>query len=1128
MKARRDVSMTPPNLEVSQNIENNRAEKRAIPKFASFKRSDPDTSDRQKDGLARKQSIWDTKDRGQSSSKSRSRGQDDHRAEGDASKTRTSSPRPTHKRLEERPQLYVIDRIGDSKNLTFGTLDRQTTSQYFRYGAGKVLGCPVAQRISQSISNEKGLILAFDDYRLREGGNRQAIWKAARTRTKHSRIKPKSNNETPIDLQADFIPLSIGQRSKRERGNDSPGLRSSLNSDAEDEHYRSIDGRAKTKGGPQEEDLTDAEDLYSSSGGRDTSTFKADNSVMNKRSELSKKIDEDPTNYDAWLDLLTYQDRVLGLNSTSKRASHTNAERKSNAEVKLSMYDKALEKVKHPADRERLLLGKMQEAARVWDNQKLFSEWQSMLDHYPEYLTLWKGYLDYIQGTFASFRYEQVRESYYKCLDLLKRIDRLPEGICANGKKNYDVQNYVLLRLTTLMRESGFAEHSVAAWQALLEYNFFRPLDLHGSEYDEGGSLHGNAVSRFEQFWDSEVPRIGEVGCDGWIGFDQANGPPPEPKVNTTDYLENAQNPWESWVKSEHDRSLLAREPAHTVDDVAEDDPYRVILFSDIQPFLFESPSDVTRAACLDAFLVFCQLPPYENNNASGKSRSLWTDGYLCNEGLNFSSYVSQSFMREHSAQEALKTPPGSTSSRRAVFDLAISEYRLSSDTLFAQEGSWFSAFDAWWGRSLDSCGPLETAWVLRTLQQLVATGAGGDGLAEYLLALELRISPETVQRTAKSLLKRRPTSLLLYNAYALVEHRLGNVTKADKTLHTAITLCKTLDETTRKESLLLWRTWIWETLMAGKGRRALELLFMYGDEKTQTDGTLSDTQISQPTLLLRAERTLMSTRDRLISLGFYKHAAFAVDCLVVLNYLKSDWSLAAAALVFQSNCAKLTTYIPSRDPIQEHLHQSFARLLYYYVTHTNLIKPKEIRTLLAESIVLFPQNTIFLSLYAGNETRFRIDDRVRSIVNDVVLAGPQGQRQGQSSKQEDEQSVVPYFFALHTEFSRGVAFGSNASTIRSTFERAVDDGKPGAHCAGLWKLYFMFEHSRGDVGKAKSVFWRGVRACPWVKELYLLAFDYLRGPGGLDQEELRGVYDLMGEKELRIHVNLEDMADGR
>ena len=239
----------------------------------------------------------------------------------------------------------------------------------------------------------------------------------------------------------------------------------------------------------------------------------------------------------------------------------------------------------------------------------------------------------------------------------------------------------------------------------------------------------------------------------------------------------------------------------------------------------------------------------------------------------------------------------------------------------------------------------------------------------------------------------------------------------------------------------------------------------------------------------------------------------------MLFAYLRNGQCLSAATLDFKSNIALLSTHISSTSSNREYLHQSFARLLYYHATHTRLLKPSDIRSLLAETIAQFPQNTIFLSLYAWNEARFRIDDRLRSVIQKFVFSG------SNNMENKAQGSVVPHFFMIFTELHRAVTSGSNVSTIRSTFERAIESYS-GAHCAGLWKLYFLFEHSRFEAQRAKTVFWRGLKACPWAKDLYTLAFEYLRDEKIMDEVDLRGVYELLGEKELRVHVELEDIFE--
>ena len=207
-----------------------------------------------------------------------------------------------------------------------------------------------------------------------------------------------------------------------------------------------------------------------------------------------------------------------------------------------------------------------------------------------------------------------------------------------------------------------------------------------------------------------------------------------------------------------------------------------------------------------------------------------------------------------------------------------------------------------------------------------------------------------------------------------------------------------------------------------------------------------------------------------MLSLRSYRQAAFAIECLILFAYLRNGLSSRTATSAFKSNIQILSTYISSSSSDHEYLHQSFARLLYYHATHTHIYKPSEIRSLLAETIAQFPQNTIFLSLYAWNEARFRIDDRLRSVVKELVLSGS-----GEPGKKA-QGSVMPHFFAIYSELHRAVTLGSNAFTIRSTFERAVESDS-GAHCAGLWKLYFLFEFSRYETERANMVFWRSLKA---------------------------------------------------
>jgi hypothetical protein len=159
----------------------------------------------------------------------------------------------------------------------------------------------------------------------------------------------------------------------------------------------------------------------------------------------------------------------------------------------------------------------------------------------------------------------------------------------------------------------------------------------------------------------------------------------------------------------------------------------------------------------------------------------------------------------------------------------------------------------------------------------------------------------------------------------------------------------------------------------------------------------------------------------------------------------------------------------------------------------------------MATSLSLFPQNTIFLALYAWNEARLRIDDRVRAVLRDNLL-----------SPLHD--CITSRLFAIRHELRHG-----NMHSVRSAFENAV--ASPSCQgSAGLWRLFVLW-CGRRQRGEAREVLYRGMRACPWAKGLMMAAFGEVRGGMG---EEVRGVYRVMQEKELRIHVDLDDWVEER
>ena len=836
-----------------QNPDGKHAEK-SIPRFTSFKPSTPskpdNTPDKSPSTLFKKQTL----------------GQDHRWEDHEPSLKRKLNSRnrsePTGKDFEPREniaKLFIVDRVGDVNNLKFDALDRYATASYLRFGTGKVVGSPRNQKIDRAVSTDKGLVLSDDTNGLPKNGDRHVRWKLDQEGARELKIKPCEKHDSDVD-SADYISLEAVQRAKRRRGDDRIPVSCASSSDEYDTQYKSLEGKAISKKEPADQDLKYNSDTSSSQEIFGSRPPPLDNFAQRQRVQLSRRIDAEPANLEAWIRLVSHQDSMLGL------GSHTNAERRSNAEIKISIFEKALEKVKNTQDREVLLLGLMQEASRIWETGKSSSRWKSIIQQNPQNLRLWIKYLDFMQTSFTHFRFEEVQSAYLDCLNIIHGA-RTSGKISSDEQDSvFDIQIYVLLRMTLIMRESGFVEHATAAWQALLEFVFFKPItDQAGDDYTHR-SPDEATVSMFEKFWDSEVPRIGEEGAEGWASFLQKQGKPPQPRTETADDLKDSKDDWQSWLASEQRHSLLSRNPARTTDDIEENDPYRIILMSDIRPFLIGQPSLVGQQLVLDAFIAFCCLPPFAAEGPDSRSRSWERDCFLRNDALRLGSKLQNlwnlRFPKDHGRSGEHDSLDEADSplqlGTQDPFLLPVRDYQVSSDSLFAGK-HWFSAFNTWQEQCSGGGGPVEAAWVLRSLKSLMNICIRKEAVALYVLALELRISPETVKKTAKSVLRKRPFSIRLYNAYALIEYRLANIEKGEGIITTSINMGKTLDKVSQRDTILLWRTWIWETLSAKSARDALVRLLAIGDEEIQMPFSKLHAPdyvgSVEPTLLLRAEK---------------------------------------------------------------------------------------------------------------------------------------------------------------------------------------------------------------------------------------------------------------------------------
>ncbi|OGM50073.1 hypothetical protein ABOM_001375 [Aspergillus bombycis] len=1094
-------------------------EKKSIPRFASFKSrpAPPPEADRPPERRSRDSS--DKEDRHRHHSKrhrsrhrhhrDRSRSRDRRRERKDirhGHKEASHSEReliPEHRlvpqdtvKVEEASDLYVVDRKGDRYNVIYGTIHRYNVPLYYRIGRGSVLGLPPIYKIDRDTAEGDALIIKADAWR--SDGSRarsKSIISGVNTqRTKLLRIRPTPTLDAAADASKDYLPLTASVHQKRSDASGHAG------SDDERYGYRSIHGKAK-----HEDNLpSDMEEVSDTDlSGDETVRVDPDREIKQRNVELSRNVERNPTDVRAWVDLVKHQESLLK-GSEGETKALTFAEKKSLADIKISLYEKALKMVGEHASRDLLLLGLLEEGAKLWDTKKLSARWQAVLKSNPRFISLWVKYLDFRQTEFLDFTYERCYATFIDCMRLNRSASDSPEKA--------HVQVYLFLRLTLFIREAGFTEHAVGLWQAILELTFFQSGTM------DSVTAREEVLSAFMDFWDSEVVRIGEVGAKGWqSGHNTLLEPDPSHRK----------------IESTRTRSL----------DEENDDPYRVVLSADLPEVLSLVWGLASTDVLVDSFLYFCHLPPIAFSSNSKTTNHWMGDSFLRNEFMSSSDSTLDRWVPKY----------GTDARNTASVPVYFQNFVHSFDTLFADHEAWFSSIGPWATAALNSRSDVDPSWVSKVLRSLVEAMPQNDHMAAYAIAVEFACDRSKAAKYAKFLLKKRPSSLWLYNVYALIERRSGNLEAANRVWETTLSMSQNSKTFTEEkvDAVLLWHTCIWEMLEAGSLDYVSYLFSSMPQSSPSLKAPVDPNQyILNPTNLLKTQSLLSDNQEASLAAEKANTFVACTDCLAILAYLFNSRDLNKALQPYSNAFNRLATmpaqFESFRSISTELLHQARARLLYYHARTSNIYKPSQIRALLTDSISLFPHNTIFLSLFAWNESRFRIEERVRDTIMDITTKAHNRADQILTT----QVPITSHLFSIFTELNRPMYAGSTPHSVRAAFEKAIGDKDPSTSAhhntistarsnLTLWKLYILFELSQHDINRAKDVFYRGMRVCPWSKELIMLAFSHLRADivrelhpsasrkgDGMNFFELRSVYNVLIEKELRVHVDIEDEVD--
>ncbi|KIX08024.1 uncharacterized protein Z518_02679 [Rhinocladiella mackenziei CBS 650.93] len=969
--------------------------------------------------------------------------------------------RSPDQRSEPSPH-FVEDRRGDRQNLAYGSLDRRSIPRYHTAGNGALIGLPSRYRIT-SRSETRREVENVDLDSVRRSRKQSLLSNVFNDDMKSKKLLSREEGDEE-DPHKDFLRFEHRHPNKRRR----------IDADA-DRHDSQEDDSYGSSSGAENERL--AENAFDA--------FKKD-PVHQHHLKLANATSERPHDVQIWQALIDYQQTSFHHDSHDFRPSSV----RSLAELKISLYEQALSHINDREGRQTLILGMMQEGNKIWNAEEQASRWQSFLDNDSSF-DLWILYLNFAQSHAVKFSFEE-------CLNVYKRCLRIFRDSPARSRDAQCV--YLLLRATLFLWQCGFTEHSIGIWQALLEYNFFRPANLTSEEL----------LSSFGQFWGSEVSRIGEEGATGW-GSEMS--PDLEPKADEVRSPIHGLD-FDTWASAESNLEKHAGMPARSLDDVNEDDPYRIVLFSDIKDFLFTPLTDHGLRMLQDAFLLFLGLPRVSHLPETEH----WTR---------------DPFVYSHSPATAepalfLGTPKdGGGLSEDFRHDIPVfQEVRFLPPGVLSP--------------SRKPAG-FHSHFARRVFSQLAAIklqNQPDELMMEYVVAFEADIDPKSARKLAKSFLKCKSDSLRLYNAYAKLECQLGNFEAAERVWSTALSMRSSLNQDAESRTFSLFRDWAYSYMFRKKYRQAKVLLTMVTDTQIDLNKLQKeDAESSKPSVAtqIRVEQYIQSQFDNLVSRGRFDVLPELIDVLAIHKYLNDNLRLESTLQTYD-NFLKLLTGPPATvSPAVERVHVQRASLLHAHsTTFGRDFRPREICAILMESVARFPENFYLQLLCHYYTQKSGLIDRLRQVESKARVHDWTKDARG---------SIIPCILDLLVELKRPSYSGSTNHSIRSAFKRTTEQGSPGHHSVEIWKAYVSWElsntvdddrirHSteskdqkreRERKKSAAESFYASLRACPWAKELYMLAFGQRVLRDVIGDDGLKQVYQSMVERGLRLHIDISD-----
>ncbi|EJD55576.1 DUF1740-domain-containing protein [Auricularia subglabra TFB-10046 SS5] len=1002
----------------------------------------------------------DHKERHGTSGKDRTRRDKDkdrlHNRKRDRDRERAREPGPA----AVSSSLYISDRRGDQFNITYGGIHASSVPRYYRRSKG-VVGLPGAFRIASD--KGKGVeigLLGRRRARRYTDHHAAAVLRASRVQ----RLKPTDRPFPRESEDQGFIPLS---RSRRRKEPHASSFRELL---ADDEQASS------SSSSESESSQEDSED------GDFVASLTAEQEAIKS---LEQSLARDPSSLSSWLSLLSYS--LAAIPDDSKNVL------KARAEITLSVFSRSLKAHESNGRSARFRVTYLRAGESVWSAEQLHHEWEDALRAVSDKPQIWLTWFTWrLTARTRSGDISGVADDASRAMHALAHSEVARVGI--------------LWRSAMFFKEAGYHERATAVLQAQVELSLFCPQSILGAAFE-------SQLPSLEEFWDSEVPRVGEAHARGWAASmsraspDLPSAHAPDPTVPSQTSVPS--DPYHRWYEDERRRDAEGHLPLRT--SAGSDDPYATVLFSDIRSFLSPVRSQEGTAWLRYAWLSLSGL------HIPGLSAAF--DRMLAGDAANHMDVAepSDSWMLPYDDQFLNKLFPSSL--RHVDVDCDV-----VAGVIVAKEAPPSPVF-----------GPVKE-WVWRALHPLEGTGPRGegrmwelhdvDGLDHGLIrrffeqtqtavhddewailsiAFEAAISPKNAGRLSKALLARSPHSLSLWRAHARLERIRGRNDEARKvyTANLAQSGARSVSSQSqpaaRAGEAQMWWDWAQMEWLDGNTDASLKAIY-----------TACAVELSGGVSALKAKRAL----DDRITLPQGSQDPLderAWICLRALFELLTTGSVTAALSAFSQQHGEHGRSDAGREALE-----IASLLLVYHHAHTLRVPcpPAVLRERAEAALQLYPENSVVLGVFLEAERGQSIWGRVRKLYGESTAAAGRQKR---------------LIRRLWDIWAAGRERGHyDGERVRQVLSVAAVQYRSVASPL-LWKIFTELEIRLSSVSRGKNLVFRGTGECPWLliplADLYLLAYGPLRR--AFSSDELNRWMESMAERSVRIRQDIELYLQG-